>query len=426
MTMNVEQTLTICEYEKLYVRHTRDLKKKIISENDASYLQQIVIDNSPVFTFGNRCLVAQKWVGVVTLPDYSIEILPKVFDEASVEKSRDVLVRMLLVAHLSTNIRQMPASLSMKKNSLMEMLIETFLIELQSYVGSGLQHDYKKVSKNIKKVKGKILFNQHINRNAWNPTHFYCRYSKYQEDHELNQFFKACLLCMDVATNDIQNKKKIEELLPVFHYVSNISKEEALNLNIEFTPINIRAEEAFKYGSMFLGNIYATLNSGSTKIYSMLFDMNLLYETFIYRAAFAVFGNRVTYQRKAGYVISRNADDKKFICMRPDLTVKSKDGTEIIIDTKWKIPKNFAKESDIYQMNAYSTSSTRVSKVFLLYPHLDSTEKMIGKYTFLLGNGHTRVLEIKTIDITKVLSWNDFLNDLRTVINESNQYHNND
>lgn len=135
-----------------------------------------------------------------------------------------------------------------------------------------------------------------------------------------------------------------------------------------------------------------------------------------YRAALTAFGNRVTYQKKAGYVVSRNSDSKRFICMRPDLTIKSDDGTEIIVDTKWKIPNKFAKESDIYQMNAYSTSSHKVSKVVLLYPYLDSTGKMVGKYTFLLANSNTRVLEIKTIDITKVLVWNDFLKDLRSAI----------
>ena len=222
---------------------------------------------------------------------------------------------------------------------------------------------------------------------------------------------------MAVITNDIRNKKKIDELLPTFYHVSSITREEALSLNIGFTPINIRAEEAFKYGRIFLENIYATLNAGATKIYSMLFDMNLLYETFIYRAALTVFGNRVTYQKKAGYVVTRDVDAKKFICMRPDLTVKTNDITEIIIDTKWKIPSKFAKESDIYQMNAYSTSSQKVSKVVLLYPHLDSTGKMVGKYTFLLGKEQSRSLEIKTIDITKVLVWNDFLADLRKVIN---------
>lgn len=414
--MSVEQTLTICEYDRLYIRQNRNLKKKIISERDAAYLQQIVIDNSPIFAFGNRCLIAQKWVGVVALPDYTIEILPKIFDETSAEKSRDVLVRMLLVAHLSTNIRQMPASLSMKKQSLMEMLIETFLIELQTYIDSGLQHDYKKIAQNIKKVKGKILFNQHLNKNAWNPTRFYCRYSSYQEDIALNQFFKACLLCMSEVSTDAHNRKKISELESAFYDVSSISRERALNLNVSFTPINIRAEEAFKYGKMFLENIYATLNAGTTKIYSMLFDMNLLYETFIYRAALTSFGNRVTYQRKAGYVISRDTDGKKFICMRPDITVRLGDGTEVIIDTKWKIPNKFAKESDIYQMNAYSSSSKTVRKVILLYPHLDSTGKMTGKYNFLLDNGHSRELEIKTIDLTKVMAWSDFLADLQMVI----------
>lgn len=416
--MGVEQILTICEYDRLYVRQNRNLKKKIISERDAAYLQQIVIDNNPIFAFGNRCLIAQKWVGVVALPDYTIEILPKIFDETSAEKSRDVLVRMLLVAHLSTNIRQMPASLSMKKQSLMEMLIETFLMELQTYVDSGLQHDYKKISHNIKKVKGKILFNQHLNKNSWNPTQFYCRYSSYQEDIALNQFFKACLLYMSEVSTDMHNRKKINELSLAFHSVSSIMREEALSLNVSFNPINIRAEEAFKCGKMFLENIYATLNAGTTKIYSMLFDMNLLYEIFIYRAALTTLGSCVTYQRKIGYVVARDVDGKKFICMRPDITVRLSNGDEIIIDTKWKIPNKFAKESDIYQMNAYSTSSQKVCKVILLYPHLDSTGKMTGKYSFLLDNEHTRSLEIKTIDLTKVMSWNEFLTDLKRVITE--------
>lgn len=416
--MSDDTILTIREYDRLRIHQNRNLKKKIISEKDVFDLQQIVIDEKSVFTFGNRCLIANKWVGVINLPDFTIEILPKIFNESSNEISRDILVRMLLIAHLSTNVRQIPASLGMKKHSLIEMLIETFLNELQIYIDSGLQHDYKKVTKNIDKVKGKILFNQQIRKNIWNPTHFYCRYSSYQEDNKLNQFFKACLLCMASVTNDKQNKKKIDDLLPIFYYISSISKEDALKLNIKFTPINIRAEDAYKYGKMFLSNIYSTLNAGSTKIYSMLFDMNLLYERFIYRATFIAFGNRVKYQRKIGYVVSRDKDSKKYICMRPDLTVKLNDGTKIIIDTKWKIPSNFAKESDIYQMNAYSTGSSKIKKVIILYPYYNKTEKIVGKYTFLLGNESNRVLEIKTIDITKIMNWDIFIKNLRTIINE--------
>lgn len=416
MIMSTTQILTISEYDKLYIRQHRNLNKKIISEKDATYLQQIVINNNQIFAFGNRCLVAQKWVGVIALPDYTIEILPKIFDETTVEKSKDILVRMLIISRLTTNVKQIPASISTKRNSLMEILIEAFLEKLQIYVDSGLQHDYKKLSNNIKKIKGKILFNHHLNKNIWNPTNFFCRYSIYQEDTELNQYLKTCLLCMLDVSNDIQNRKKIDELLPAFYNVSTLTRDEALNLNIEFTPINIRAEEPYKYGSMFLENIYATLNAGSTKIYSMLFDMNLLYETFIYKAALTVFGNSVIYQRKAGHVVSRDTDDKKFTCMRPDLTIVTATGEEIIVDTKWKTPNKFSKESDIYQMNAYSISSKQVSKVILLYPYLANTEKFVGSYTFLIGEKNNRVLEIRTIDLSKVLCWNSFLTELKRTL----------
>ncbi len=410
------QVLTICEYDKLYIRPRRSLEHNTISEKDASYLQKVVIDNSPVFTFGNRCLIAQKWVGVISLPEYTIEILPKICGDTSTEDLRNVLVRMLLIAHQTTNIRQMPASLTMKKHSLMEMLIETFLEEVQVYVESGLQHDYKKVSENIHKVKGKIVFNRHLNKNTWNPTHFFCRYSSYLEDTSLNQFLKSCLLCMNDVSADFQNRKKIEEILPSFYDVASISREQALKLKIEFTPINVRAEESYKYGHMFLENIYATLSAGATKIYSMLFDMEHLYEVFIYRAALAVLGNRVTYQKKAGYVVSRDNDGKNFICMRPDLTVKTDDGSDIIIDTKWKIPKSFAKESDIYQMNAYAASSEKICKVILLYPYVKSTEKLVGSYTFISEKNPAKKLEIRTVDLTKVLSWNTFLKALKEII----------
>lgn len=37
--MTMQQTLTIHEYDKLYIRQIRNLKKRIISEKDAIYLR---------------------------------------------------------------------------------------------------------------------------------------------------------------------------------------------------------------------------------------------------------------------------------------------------------------------------------------------------------------------------------------------------
>ena len=90
--------------------------------------------------------------------------------------------------------------------------------------------------------------------------------------------------------------------------------------------------------------------------------------------------------------MQRDIDSKKHISLRPDITIKENDGTLIILDTKWKIPQRFAKESDAYQMNAYSTSIPKVKEVVLLYP-LVLHSAMIDDYHFIDSEGKERLLE---------------------------------
>ncbi len=403
------KTLSIREYDKLHIRPQRDLEHNTISIGDAAYLQNVVMDNSPVFSYGNRCLIAQQYVGVIELPDFTIEILPKIYGEVNNDKLRDVLVRMLLVAHQTNSIRRFKASVATRKNSLSEVVIQSFLYELKTYIDSGLQHEYKKISQNINKLKGQIVFTQQLRRNVLAPTKFYCRYSKYVVDNDLNQFFRVCLLEMARLSRDKQNKRMIDDLIPSFDGISDVDPQIALNYGITFNSINARAKDAYVYGHMFLENLHATMSAGFNQVYTMLFNMDQLYELFVYRVASIVFGSRVTYQKMGNYMVVRNADGKKFVNLRPDLTIKVSDKEQWIIDTKWKIPGRFAKESDVYQMNAYSTGIKGVSKVILLYPRVSRSDHLVGYYTLLSSVGGPRPLEIKLIDLMECLSWNDFL-----------------
>ena len=403
------RTISIREYDKLHIRPERDLDRNIISVSDATHLQSVVIDNSPVFAFGNRCLVAQQYVGVIEMPEFSIEILPKIYGEVDNDKLRDVLIRMLMVANQTNAIKQFKASVAVRKNSFVEMIILSFLRELQIYVDAGLQHEYKKLSQNIGKVKGRILFSQQLRRNVLAPTKFYCRYSKYVADNELNRFFKVCLVEMGKASRDVQNKHAISDLLLQFEAIADAEVDTALSYGIEFNSVNARAREAYVFGRMFLENLHATMSAGTTQMYTMLFNMDQLYELFVYRVASAVFGSKVTYQKMGSYMVSRIADGKKYISLRPDLTIKHSASEQWILDTKWKMPGRFAKESDIYQMNAYSSSIRNVSKVVLLYPRVSRTDQMVGEYEFLDSAGSRRPLEIRTIDLLGCLSWGQFL-----------------
>lgn len=410
------ETLSIREYDKLFIRRVRDLDRNTISTSDAAYLQSVIIDNCPVFSFGNRCLIAQNYVGVIQLPDFSLEILPKIYGEVDCDKLRDVLIRMLMVTNQTSSIRRFKSSVSARKNSLIEMVIYSFLYELETYLSAGLQHEYKKVTNNINKLKGRIVFSQQLRKNILAPTKFYCKYSKYIADNELNRFFRTCLIKMSQITRDVYNKSLIEDLLLSFTDISEATSDTVLGYRITFNSINARAHEAYILGKMFLERSAATLSAGSTQMYTMMFNMNQLYEMFVYRVSAIVFGSKVTYQKKGNHMISRVSDGKRFINLRPDLTLKVSHDEQWIIDTKWKLPSRFAKESDIYQMNAYSSAIHHVNRVILLYPRVPKTDQIVGQYLFSDAFGIQRLLEIRTIDLMGCLSWGHFLRQFKETV----------
>ena len=146
----------------------------------------------------------------------------------------------------------------------------------------------------------------------------------------------------------------------------------------------------------------------------MLFNMNDLYELFVYRVSRIVFGNRTIYQMRGNYLLERDSDRKRYVNLRPDITIKNNTGGFDIIDTKWKIPKNFVKESDTYQMNAYSSSIKNVERVFLLYPYVERND-IVGDYSFIDLSGRKRVLKIRTVDLMLVLDWKRFVKEFETI-----------
>lgn len=417
--MNKEAIITIKEYDKLYVRENRDLSRNIISKNDAANLQSIILEKGPVFSFGNRCLSAQQYIGVIHIPGVTIEILPKIYGETQDNQIRNILIRMLQVTNQTSNLRQLEASVSLSRNSIVEIIIQSFLLELNTYLNAGLQKEYIKQSENLCKVKGQILFRKQFTKNILDPTRFYCRYSKYIVDNKINRFFKICLVTMSAISHDRQNKHWIDELLSLFENVSCVDINTALSFRIGFNSINNRAKVAYLYGRLFLENMHSTLHTGSTKVYTILFDMARLFESFVYRVARLVYGDRITFQKSGNYLISRVLDGKKFINLRPDITFRVSEDNLWVIDTKWKLPGNFAKESDIYQMNAYSSCIKNVNKTILLYPKTQRSDNLAGSYTIMSKDNSPRLLEIKFLDLQSCLNWKSFLQYFKSLIESS-------
>lgn len=410
--------LSIQEYDKLHVRESRNLNKHQISKDDASYLQKLIIDDMPVFKWGNRCLVAQQWVGVIDLPEFSIEILPKLAKECGIDECRDILTRMLLIIHQASSTKKLPGSVRSKKNALTEVLISAFLTSLEKYLKQGMLSSYKKVQNNLDVVKGRIVFSKQFNQNILSPTRFHCSYSKYVCDNDINQFFAICLDEMQRISRDNDNLRRIRLAKASFEGIEIIGVAKALSLKIVFNSTNNRAEEPYNLGFMFLSSNFMTINTGNIGMNVMLFDMNQLYEMFMFKAMRHVYGNRVQYQNSSHYLVRSEQSGRKHIKLRPDIIVRGGDSGDFVIDTKWKLPNGFSKESDIYQMNAYSTGIGSIAKVYLLYPETTSTETFVGDYEFISQDEERRKLGIRSINLSLCTNWNAFLREIKAIFPE--------
>lgn len=398
--------LTVCEHEKIYIGNKRDASKKQISRTDIETLRVIDINNKGIFKWGNRYITPQQWIGVISFPGLSLEILPKVADSYDKTEIKDILLYMFKVAYNIPTKKYVNAKVEFSKNGLVEILVSNYLDKIEHYIREGLLFSYRKVIKNIPTIKGSIIFSKHINKNTMNPTRFVCKYSKLDVDNNVNRLVKYTITEMKKISKDFSNITRINTLLVFLDKISRITKQQLESLNIQITRANSRIKDIVEYSNMFLEGYAVSLNNGENSVSSMLFDMNKIFELFIYKSYRKIFGNKVLYQDGRNYLVSDRTGLKKKIKLKPDILIKTNEGFNMVVDTKWKVVKSFAKESDVYQMSAYVSAIQKVDVAILMYPKTLKTDDVVGDYMFY-NSSPVKELKLRLVDLS--IATNDTL-----------------
>lgn len=391
--------LSVLEHQKIYIGKDRNISKRQISYSDANDIRIIDINNKGIFKWGNRYIIPQQWVGVISLPGLSLEILPKISDSYDELFIKETLLMMFKVAHDIPTKKNIKAKVNFTKNGLIEILISNYLDKIEFYIREGLLYSYCKVTKNLTAVKGSIDFARQINKNILNPTRFICKYSKFDIDNNVNQIIKYTMCEMKRVSRDSNNLRKLKILSLYFEQVSNINSQVANNIRIQINSSNVRIKEIIEYGKLFLDGYSVNISNGNNHISSMLFDMNKVFEKFIYKSYKKIVGSNVFYQSGNNYLITDKSGKIKKIKLKPDMLINTKKGFKIVVDTKWKIIKSFAKESDVYQMNAYISAIDKADIAILMYPKTIETDVVVGDYNFLNNSG-IKELKIRTVDLS--------------------------
>ncbi len=332
------------------------------------------------FAVGNKRIKFNNYVGVIQVRNLTIEVLPKAdfekVDDASKDKWHNALIAMLNECKLIKLNAITNAWLKLKSASILDLYYDVFLTETETIFKHGLRKSYRATEENLNKVKGKIMFTNHIRKNAFHKERFYVAHQVFDADNKLNQILRKALLILKSMVHNPNFNVRINKLLLCFEDVSDVNITEKTFEGLRFDRNTERYRGAIGLAKLIILRYSPDLKGGGENVLAIMFDMNLLYEDYIYRKlkayqvssdnSIVVKGqrrNRVPFWETRG--------------LRADILVETADKKCIVIDTKWKVLRDSKpSDGDLKQMFVYNLHYDADLSI-LLYPKttLNSAEK---------------------------------------------------
>ncbi|WP_133365565.1 McrC family protein [Qipengyuania sediminis] len=383
-----------------------------------------------VLEHGRKGLRARGVVGVIAAQGCALEILPKIDvpggnDVETTGNIRRRLVHMLAVAlDLKIDAGQVTA-LDWQRETLLEILIRLFSEKLVDAVRQGMPRRYIEHADDLPTLRGRLNVTRQFTALAVEPSRLACRFDALTPDIALNRIMKAAVLRLSRIARTTDNRRRLRELAFVYADITDVPVTALRWDEVTLDRTNARWRQLLNLARLLLGDRFQTTSDGGSDGFSLLFEMNTLFEEYVarmLRRALADTDLRVVIQ--GGRLYCLETDDRRGLFQtRPDILIKRGDVVVQVIDTKWKRiaariddPKQGVSQADVYQMMAYARLY-RCGRLTLLYPHHAGVGALQGVIaSHRISDSHD-ALDTATIDI----SVSDHLPDrLRGIIDREN------
>ena len=337
------------------------------------YLKKNIGNKSILYDYNKIKFI--NYVGIIKIKNLIIEILPKISLSNDIIKDRKMLIFMLSKCNkLSVDIKELLNS-NILNNSLLDILAKVYSKKLLNELQKGLYREYVSKEEALSIIKGKILISKSIKENTINKNKMNCKYDEFTEDNLFNAILKRAInvILFSVKNDDV--KKELDIINNIFNDVSDIYISNNIILNYKLNRMNNRFLECFTLAKLILLNSSMDKSLGKENGFSILFEMNYLYEEYIGVLLKEVFNDTnisINTQEKSRYLLWNTLKERNEIALKPDIVIYKDNKPKVIIDTKWKRSsidnRETYSQSDIYQMYAYITTYTECEECILLYP----------------------------------------------------------
>jgi 5-methylcytosine-specific restriction enzyme subunit McrC len=369
--------ITVYEHESLKADGT-ELKPEQLKALQSYYGENGV----PYFSLIHNGVRFNEFVGVIQVGKTVIEVLPKSDKNQEEDDWRTMLIGMLRSVKMFDVHAPTSSSLKLKSNSVLDLYFELFLNQVEGLLHRGLTKKYRKIEGNIYALKGSIHFSKHLQNNVIHKERFYVRHNAYDVFHLLHQvLYKAITLIEQINANPLLNSR-VSTIKLWFPEMEDIKVSagtfDKIILNRKTEPYRYAIEIA----KLLLLNFHPDVSKGKNNVLALMFDMNLLWERFIY----ACLRNELKKRRPQDNVSPQASkhfwkpENGYRSAIRPDIVITRENSDCIVIDTKWKNLTNLKpSDDDLKQMFVYHEFFV-AKKVALAYP---------GNFSRVKGNYFT-------------------------------------
>lgn len=391
----MSRLIQVFEHDKLTLHSNKWGEKLTAPELERLYSFNDKNDN--IYFTGIRDGVKFKnYVGVIQIGGLTLEILPKADKQAVLSEEghkkvamiwHNALLRMLAVCRHIRVDAVSEASLEKRHHNILDLYFEIFLDEVENLLHRGLMKKYRKSEGNLVALKGAINFSKNIQLNLTHQEKFYTTHQVYDQDHLINQILLRALVILNQITTSPFIKDRLARVQLDFPEINHIKVQEHHFNQLTENRKAIHYAEAIKIAKMIILNYSPDIKSGHENMLALLFDMNKLWEEYIYRVLVREERNsgiKVTFQNSKPFWKS----DKMSKTIRPDLVLKKGEET-FVIDTKWKVIESLKPDDeDLKQIFSYNLHWKSYHSI-LLYPKTnENSESIKGKYLTGLDKDH--------------------------------------
>lgn len=358
--------ITVFEHQSVKLGDSTN--KNALNEPTLEALQKFYGEKGvPYFDLIHKGVRFKEFVGVLQVGETLIEVLPKADKPSENGSSQDhwrkVLIGMLKAVQGFDVQAPSSSALKLKSNTILDLYFEYFVSEVEYLMHAGLVKKYRKSLGNVNALKGSLQFGKHLQYNLVHQERFYVKHTVYDVYHELHSIlYKTLKLLKSINTNTALHSR-IGALLLYFPEMPEIKVSEKTFERLTLDRKTKSHQKALEIARLLLMQYHPDLSKGRDHVLALMFDMNLLWEKFVF-VSLKKQGLQVFAQNTKSFWRPTNGPRRT---IRPDIRIIIGDQT-FICDTKWKVLKdNRPSMEDIRQMYAYH-QYFNANKVALIYP----------------------------------------------------------